>query len=68
MMVVPITAGEHFTPGTPTVMFPVRYETGFRRNVHAVAPDGRFLFLVPLGESSTPITAVVNWRAGLGRR
>jgi hypothetical protein len=34
-----------------------------------VAPDGkRFLFLLPDQELMTPITAIVNWRAGLGRK
>ena len=69
MMSVPIVAGESFNPGTPTFLFVVRYEPGFRRNVFCVAPDNqRFLFLVPIGETNTPITTVVNWRAGLGRK
>ena len=69
MMSVPIAPGESFNPGTPQPLFNIRYEPGFRRNVYCVAPDNqRFLFQVPLGETNTPMTAVVNWRAGLGRR
>jgi len=69
MMTVPITPGETFNPGTPQAMFAVRYEPGFRRNVYCVAPDNqRFLFQLPMGETNTPMTAVVHWRAGLGRR
>jgi len=69
IMSVPITPGETFAPGTPRPLFVLRFEAGRRRNVFWPAPDGqRFLFLVPLGETNTPMTAVVNWRAGLGRR
>jgi Tol biopolymer transport system component len=69
MMSVPITAGETFSPGTPQPLFNVRFEAGRRRNVFWPSPDNqRFLFLVPVGETNTPMTAVVNWRAGLGRR
>jgi dipeptidyl aminopeptidase/acylaminoacyl peptidase len=68
MMSVPITGGPQFSPGTPRVLFNVRYEVSTRRNVFCVAPDNqRFLFLVPNSEISTPMTAVINWRAGLGR-
>jgi eukaryotic-like serine/threonine-protein kinase len=68
-MSVPITPGEVFSPGTPQQLFIVRVEGGFRRNVYCVAPDNqRFLFQVPVGETSTPMTAVVNWRAGVGKR
>jgi len=69
LMTVPIAPGEHFTPGTPQPLFNVRYEVGQRRNVYCVSPDGkRFLFQLPVGETNTPMTAVVNWRAGTGRR
>ncbi len=69
MMVVPVAPGEHFTPGTPQPLFFVRYETGLRRNVYCVSSDKqRFLFLVPVGETNTPITAVINWRAGMRRK
>jgi len=62
-MVVPILPGATFTPGTPRFLFHVQTETGLRRNVYTVSPDGkRFLFLLPIGESNTPMTVTVNWR------
>jgi Tol biopolymer transport system component len=68
IMAVPILPGPTFQPGTPQQLFTTRFELGIRRNVYCVAPDGRFLFLVPVGETNTPMTAVINWRAGVGRR
>ncbi len=63
LMAVPITPGEMLAPGTPQPLFRVQTEGGNRRNVYDVAPDGRsFLFLLPAGDSGTPITTVVNWR------
>jgi Tol biopolymer transport system component len=64
LMAVPITEGATLTAGTPHALFQVQVEAGTRRNVYEVAPDGkRFLFQVPAGDTGTPITAVVNWRA-----
>ena len=69
LMTVPVTATPTFQPGTPQELFRVRVETGTRRNVYCVAPDNkRFLFQLPVGETTTPITAVLNWRAGTERR
>ena len=69
LMTVPVTATPTFQPGTPQELFRVRVETGTRRNVYCVAPDNqRFLFQLPVGETSTPITAVLNWRAGTEHR
>ena len=63
LMSVSITPGETLAPGTPQPLFRVQTEGGTRRNVYEVAPDGkRFLFLLPAGDSGTPITTVVNWR------
>jgi Tol biopolymer transport system component len=63
LMSVAITPGETLAPGTPQALFRVQTEGGTRRNVYEVAPDGkRFLFLLPAGDSGTPITTVVNWR------
>jgi Tol biopolymer transport system component len=63
LMSVPITPGETLSPGTPQALFDVLTEGGTRRNVYEVAPDGRrFMFLLPAGDSGTPITTVVNWR------
>jgi Tol biopolymer transport system component len=69
LMSVSVAAGESFEPGTPQPLFRVQVEPGFRRNVYDVSPDGRrFLFLVTAGETTTPMTVMVNWRAGQGRR
>ena len=69
LMTVPVSMGESFSPGTPQALFRIQTEVSRRRNVFDVSPDGtKFLFLVPVGETNTPITAVINWRAGLGRR
>ena len=69
LMTVPVTYGASFSPGTPQELFRTRVETGTRRNVYCVAPDNkRFLFQVPVGETSTPITAVLNWRLGMERK
>ena len=68
-MALAVAAGESFNPGTPQQLFRIQVEPGRRRNVYDVAPDSkRFLFLVPVGETNTPMTAVINWRAGLGRK
>jgi len=63
LMRVPFTADEAFHPGTPEPMFRVTVESGLRRNVYDVSPDGsRFLFLLSVGERSTPFTIVQNWK------
>ena len=62
-MSVPVQSGASFSPGTARPLFPVVTETGLRRNVYDVAPDGkRFLFLLPVGDMNTPISVTVNWR------
>jgi Tol biopolymer transport system component len=63
MMTVPVQLGATFTPGTPHPLFRVVVESGVRRNVFVPSKDGqRFLFLLPVGETSTPMTVTVNWR------
>jgi len=67
LMAVPVTPGATFVSSTPRELFRVRVESGTRRNVYCPSPDGsKFLFLLPVGETTTPMTAVLNWRAGLG--
>src|SRR5262249_26999959 len=69
LMTVPVTTGASFNPGTPQPLFRVQTEAGQRRNVYCPSPDGKnFLFLVPYGENSTPMTVMVNWRAGKGQK
>jgi len=68
-MAVAITSGASLDVGTPRELFPILVEGGSRRNVYEVAPDAkRFLFLLPAGETGTPITAVVNWRTDSRQR
>jgi Tol biopolymer transport system component len=63
LMTVPIAPGDAFNPGTPQPLFRIVTEASRRRNVYCPSPDGqRFLFLVPVGESTTPMTVMVNWR------
>jgi dipeptidyl aminopeptidase/acylaminoacyl peptidase len=69
LMSMPVASGPSFQPATPQALFRVRVEAGNRRNVFCPAPDGkRFLFLLPLGETNTPMTMVLNWRSGMERR
>lgn len=57
-MSVPVAPGEVIRFGTPQGLFRIQTEQGQRRNVYDVSPDGkRFLFLVPVGEANTPMTA-----------
>jgi hypothetical protein len=60
--------------GTPVALFPIRLATGASIIAasynspaqYAVAPDGRFLMNINADDAVTsPITIVLNWRAGL---
>jgi serine/threonine protein kinase/Tol biopolymer transport system component len=63
LMSVAVNAGVDFNAATPVPLFRVQSEQGIVRNVYEVSPDGkRFLFVLPAGDTGTPITAVVNWR------
>jgi hypothetical protein len=68
LMSVAITAGETLSPGVPNGLFHVRFDD-FPRNAYCVAPDDqRFLFQLPLDELTTPITVVMNWHTGMGKK
>ena len=64
MMAVPVKSGATFEPGAPVPLFET-HSAGFFP--YDVSPDGRFLINTPLESdvSSTPITVVLNWQAGL---
>ncbi|NOT33004.1 MAG: protein kinase, partial [Candidatus Eisenbacteria bacterium] len=62
LMAMPVGAGDSFQPATPQALFRVVTEPGTRRNVYDVSADGRFVFVIPANEQSTPMTVVVNWR------
>jgi Tol biopolymer transport system component len=70
LMAVPIKADRTFEAGTPMPLFetplPVNRNQPSRDRRFDVAPDGRFLIVVPSTASApTAITAVVNWPARL---
>jgi Tol biopolymer transport system component len=67
LMAVPIaTEGATFRPGTPVALFQSRSALGSNTNAraqYAVAPDGRFLINVTVGDvATTPITLLQNWK------
>ena len=67
MMVVDIGSAESLLPGTPRLLF----DTPVGQTLHwdyVVTRDGqRFIIKQPVGEGSSPMTVVLNWRAALGR-
>jgi tricorn protease-like protein len=70
MMAVPITAAASFNAGKPATLF--QTSLAMTRNNPArdrrydVAPDGRFLMVVPMpGGAPLPTTVLVNWEAAL---
>jgi dipeptidyl aminopeptidase/acylaminoacyl peptidase len=65
MMAVPVKSGAAtFEPGAAVPLFEA-HAVGFV--AYDVSPDGRFLINTPVESeaSSTPITVVLNWQAGL---
>ena len=67
MMAVPVKAGPPFEPGMAVPLFDTNVTGYFSYDVSA---DGRFL-LNTVGDvaapTSSPVTVVLNWQAGLGR-
>ncbi len=73
LMSVPLKSERTFEAGTPVVLFQtpltVNRTSPERDRRYDVAPDGRFLIVVPQTTSaSTPVAAVVNWAAELARK
>jgi Tol biopolymer transport system component len=70
LMMVPITYSPSFKAGKPEVLFQTtlalnRAQPGRDRR-YDVAPDGRFLFIIPASSAETnTVTAMVNWDAAL---
>jgi len=58
------TAAATFAVGTPAALFPARFplSLGGNKQQYAVSRDGRFLINELRGESSTPITLILNWK------
>jgi Tol biopolymer transport system component len=70
LMAVPVTGGAGFTTARPAALFQtplaVNRAQPSRERRYDVAPDGRFLMVVPTSTpAQTPFTVVVNWPAGL---
>ena len=71
LMAVPIRAGSTLEIGRPEVLFETHTVAGVSRSPslrqqYDVSPDGqRFLLNVPSEETTSPITVVLNWTAGL---
>ena len=76
LMAVPIKdtrPDQPFEAGTPTALFQtplvVSRTQSPRDRRYDVAPDGRFLFAIPVTAGGPePITAVVNWAAGIEKK
>ena len=71
-MAVEIKTGATFEPGIPAEMFPTRVSIAgatTSKNHYVPAADGqRFLVnTIPTEATSSPITVVLNWTAGLTR-
>jgi len=67
LMSVVVKAGATFDYGAPNPLFQVHVDQS-ARNTYCVAPDGRFLFLLPNQELQAPMTVMVNWLAGVGHK
>ena len=64
-------SGSVFESGSPTALFQTRIVTGENASLKAqytVSRDGRFLINMPVDESPTPITMILNWHPGLSAR
>jgi hypothetical protein len=65
VVAVPIRTGASIELGAPKTLFTMPGK--YRWAGYDVAPDGRFLAIVPDAlASEQPLTVVVNWMAGLG--
>ncbi|MEK7404638.1 MAG: hypothetical protein AAB225_05980, partial [Acidobacteriota bacterium] len=69
LMAVEVKAsGSSFEAGAPKALFEARLVPDLRRNRFVVTADGkRFLVRTEAGDTSSPITVVVNWPAALKR-
>jgi len=72
LMAVPVKEGRTFEAGTPTQLFEtgltVARPTASRDRRYDVAPDGRFLIVMPTQSAVAPVNVVVNWTAGLEKK
>jgi Tol biopolymer transport system component len=72
LMAVPVKTDRTFEAGTPSLLFetPLTVNRGRadRDRRYDVAPDGRFLFVLPVQSAPSPTTVVVNWTSGLEKK
>jgi Tol biopolymer transport system component len=70
LIAVPVSLTPTFSSGTPVKLFDAAIQVGYTNDSHRwqVAPDGRFLLLVPAGrQQAPPVEVIVNWPALLPR-
>ncbi len=68
LMVVEVKTGSNLQTGVPLLLFQSPANVNPVQSEYAVVDNGKkFLFREPVGETTTPITVVVNWSAGLKR-
>ena len=67
LMAVPVKLGATFEAGLAKPLFPLPVSAG--KHSYAIASDGQhFLTARLVGETTTPITVVLNWTAGLKKQ
>ena len=65
LVAVPVRPGASLELGAPRTLFALQGKYAWA--TYDVAPDGRFLAIVPEAlASEQPLTVVVNWMAGMG--
>jgi len=63
-----VKGGANLEIGAPHILFQTRVRVNPNATEYCVTGDGkRFILREPVGESSAPITVVLNWTAGLKR-
>jgi Tol biopolymer transport system component len=66
LMVIEVKAGSSLETGVPLLLFQSPSNVNPVHSEYAVTADGKkFIFREPVGETTTPITVVLNWSAGL---
>ena len=64
-MVVPVTSGASFTPGTPMALFLIEVSTGVIRPYDVSSDGQRFIVSTAIpGEAALP-TVIIDWTAAL---
>jgi hypothetical protein len=62
MMAVRVESGPEFVAGRPEVLFEMESHFPYPQRTFGITPDGRFVMIEPLHESTrTQIHVVVHW-------